>query len=65
MTYLAIAEMGIGIGPFLLGFLAPVIGFRGVYVSIAGVAMAAMCGYYVLHGRQVKHGNTLITASTP
>jgi MFS family permease len=57
-TFLAIAEMGIGIGPFLLGFLVPVIGFRGVYVSMAGVVMLAMCGYYFLHGRQVKHGNT-------
>lgn len=63
-TFLAIAEMGIGIGPFLLGFLVPVIGFRGVYISMAGVAMAAMCGYYFLHGRQVKHENMLITAST-
>lgn len=59
-TFLAIAEMGIGIGPFLLGFLVPVIGFRGVYFSVAGVVMAAMGVYYVLHGRGVKRGNALI-----
>ena len=63
-TFLAIAEMGIGMGPFLLGFLVPVIGFRGVYLSMAGVVMVSMCVYYFLHGRRVKHGNTLITAST-
>jgi MFS family permease len=59
-TFLAIAEMGLGFGPFLLGFLVPVIGFRRMYLSLAGVVMAAMCFYYVLHGRRVKHGNTHI-----
>ena len=38
-TFLAIAETGIGIGPFLIGFLVPVIGFRGMYLSLAGVVM--------------------------
>ena len=57
-TFLAIAETGIGFGPFLLGFLIPAIGFRGMYLSMAGVVILSMCFYYVLHGRHAKHGQT-------
>ncbi len=50
-TYLAIAEMGIGFGPFLLGLLIPAIGYRWVYVTMAAVVMLALLLYYVIHGR--------------
>ncbi len=53
-TFLAISEMGIGIGPFFLGFLIPVVGFRGMYISMAIVVILAMFLYYFLNGRKVK-----------
>jgi predicted MFS family arabinose efflux permease len=59
-TFYAIAEMGIGIGPFFLGFLVPVIGFCGLYINMAGVVIASMCLYYFVHGRKVKHGEQLV-----
>jgi MFS family permease len=59
-TFYAIGETGIGIGPFFLGVLIPVIGFRGLYISMAGVVIISMCLYYFLHGRKAKHGEKLI-----
>ena len=37
--------------------LVPVIGFRGVYLSMAGVVLAAMGVYYFLHGRRGSRRN--------
>ena len=50
-TFLAISETGIGIGPFLLGFLVPVIGYRGLYFCLAGLLLVIFFLYYRLHGR--------------
>lgn len=60
-TFYAIGETGIGIGPFFLGVLIPVIGFRELYIGMAGVVIVTMCLYYFLHGRRVKHGEQLVT----
>ncbi|MEN6568137.1 MAG: MFS transporter [Veillonellales bacterium] len=50
-TFFAIFDAGMGIGPFLLGFLVPTLGFRGLYICMAIVAAVCMFLYYVLHGR--------------
>lgn len=50
-TNLAISEIGIGIGPFILGLLIPGIGFRGIYRLLALVALGGMILYYFVHGR--------------
>ena len=52
-TYFIFADVGIGIGPFLLGFLIPNIGYRGLYVFLAIVVFACTVLYYFMHGRQV------------
>ena len=52
-TYFIFADLGIGIGPFLLGFLIPNIGYRGLYVFLAIVVFACIVLYYFMHGRQV------------
>lgn len=57
-TFLAIAEMGIGLGPYFLGLLLPVIGFRMLYLIMAIVVIIAMFGYYFVHGRKVKNAVT-------
>ncbi len=51
-TYFVFLDGGVGIGPSLLGFLLPVVGFRGLYVVAAGVALACTFLYYALHGRK-------------
>ncbi|CQR72194.1 Inner membrane transport protein YdhC [Sporomusa ovata DSM 2662] len=55
-TFLAIAELGIGIGPFFLGLLIPIVGFRGLYINMAVVVILSMCLYHYLHGRKSMRG---------
>lgn len=54
-TFQAIADMGIGIGPSILGFVIPAVGFRGLYVCLSGVVIAAMFLYYFMYVRRVKN----------
>lgn len=53
-TFFAIFDLGVGIGPFFLGFLVPVIGFSGLYISMACLVIVSMYLYYFLHGRTVN-----------
>ncbi|MGJ7922058.1 MFS transporter [Neobacillus sp. LXY-4] len=51
-TFFVFIDGGIGIGPFLLGFFIPIVGFRGVYVIAAIVVLACIFLYFYLHGRK-------------
>ncbi len=53
-TFLAISETGIGLGPFVLGFFIPVIGYKGVYFGLSFVSLAAMGLYSILYGSKRK-----------
>jgi MFS family permease len=55
-TYFSFYDFGIGVGPFLLGFVIPFVGFRGLYLAMAILAFACMFIYYLVHGKNVsKH----------
>lgn len=58
-TFFIFMDLGVGFGPFLLGSLIPVIGFRGLYVSMASSVVVYMVLYYFLHGRTAKNGKQL------
>lgn len=51
-TFFSFIDVGVGIGPYLLGFLIPVIGLRGMYAGMAVVVFACSFLYYFLHGRK-------------
>lgn len=51
-TYYILLDTGIGVGPFLLGFLIPVMGFRGLYIAMAVVVLICSFLYHFLHGRR-------------
>jgi len=53
-TFFIFADIGSGIGPFILGFLIPTMGYRGLYVSMGFVVFATIFLYYFLHGRKIK-----------
>ena len=55
-TYFIFADVGTGVGPFLFGFLIPILGYRGLYFSMAAVVLATSCLYYFLHGRRSGKG---------
>ncbi len=48
-TFLAVSELGIGLGPTLLGIIIPTVGFRGLYSMMAGVVVFAMFVYYMVN----------------
>lgn len=58
-TFFIFADIGSGIGPFLIGSVIPILGFRGLYVTMSIVIVANICLYYVLHGRKVEHRYSL------
>jgi MFS family permease len=59
-TYFIFLDAGLGVGPFLLGFLRPAVGFRGIYVVTAIIAFLCLFLYYALHGRKAGEEEELI-----
>ncbi|MNE10275.1 major facilitator superfamily transporter [compost metagenome] len=53
-TYFIFLDLGLGFGPFALGYLVPELGYRGLYLALVGVIVAGIGVYYVLHGRKDK-----------
>ncbi|HWR39660.1 MAG TPA: MFS transporter [Patescibacteria group bacterium] len=56
-TFFIFLDAGVGVGPFLLGFLIPATGFRGLYASMAAVVMLCIVFYYFLHSRKAPVRN--------
>jgi len=55
-TFFIFADVGSGIGPFILGFFIPIMGYRSLYVSMSIVVFATMFLYYFLHGKKQNKG---------
>jgi MFS family permease len=53
-TFLVLFDAGLGIGPFLLGFLIPLTGFRRLYMIMAGLVLVCLVLYYFLHGKKTS-----------
>lgn len=53
-TYFIFLDLGLGLGPFLLGYLVPIFGFRGLYSSLVVLILIGIPIYYALHGRKDK-----------
>ncbi len=62
-TFFSFLDGGIGIGPFLLGFVIPIFGFRSMYLLMA--VSALICGilYFYLHGKQSKRERVIPDSS--
>ncbi len=52
-TFFLLLEIGNGLGPLLLGFLIPELGFRGMYVALAVLAVLTISLYWLVHGRSL------------
>ncbi len=44
-TFYAMLDIGVGIGPFLLGIIQPAFGYGGLFTAMAGVAIVALAAY--------------------
>ncbi|MCU5745174.1 MFS transporter [Staphylococcus sp. SQ8-PEA] len=53
-TYFIGLDLGIGLGPYLLGFLINSLSYASLYGLMAIVALITMVLYYLFHGRKVK-----------
>lgn len=62
-TLLGFLDASLGFGPFLLGFLIPVMGYRELYIGMAILMIASMFLYYLLCGRTANHGETSLEDS--
>ncbi|WP_397536626.1 MFS transporter [Rummeliibacillus pycnus] len=51
-TYFIALDGGLGIGPYLLGFIIPLIGYGKLYVSLGIFIFITIAIYFVLHGRK-------------
>jgi MFS family permease len=56
-TYFIMLDFGIGVGPFLLGYMVPEYGFRGLYLAMVPLIAVGIIAYFFLHGRKEKHGD--------
>ncbi len=61
-TYFAMADLGMGIAPFLLGFLVPAVGFRGLYFCLSGLLFCCIPLYYFVHGAGAARSKAVVAA---
>ncbi|OCA85819.1 multidrug MFS transporter [Bacillus sp. FJAT-27225] len=53
-TFYICLDGGMGIGPYIIGLIVPILGFRGMYILLAAVVFGLVFLYYQLHGRNAK-----------
>ena len=53
-TYFILYDIGLGIGPFLLGFIAPITGYRTVFLLMVPLIVICIPCYHLLHGKKDK-----------
>ncbi|MFB6468770.1 MFS transporter [Cytobacillus sp. Hz8] len=51
-TFFIFIDVGYGIGPYLLGFMIPLTGYRGMYVTMGICALATIILYHFMHGKK-------------
>ena len=53
-TYFILFDLAFGVGPVLLGIIAPMIGFKALFELMSIVGVVALILYYLVHGRHVS-----------
>lgn len=51
-TYFIALDGGLGVGPYLLGYIIPVLGYGKLYVSLGIFIFITIAIYFMLHGRK-------------
>ncbi|MCC4722544.1 MFS transporter [Salinicoccus sp. RF5] len=51
-TYFIALDLGLGLGPLMLGYIVPVSGYRGMYMVLVAVILAGIAVYHFMHGRR-------------
>lgn len=58
-TFFIFLDGGLGFGPYLLGFVIPIIGFRKLYIVLGFVVLLTALIYHFLHG---KHSLKIVSS---
>lgn len=53
-TYFIFLDIGLGLGPFVFGFVVPYVGFKGLYLILTGVVVIGLVAYHFLYGRKER-----------
>ena len=53
-TFFTMYDLGIGLGPFILGFLVPYTGFKGLFICTAILSFLLIAIYYIVHGKKAS-----------
>ncbi|WP_251552129.1 MFS transporter [Neobacillus muris] len=51
-TFFIALDAGLGFGPYVLGFIIPLTGYRQLYLIMAIVVLASTALYYFMHGKR-------------
>lgn len=51
-TFFMSMDLGSGIGPVIIGFFIPFVGYQAVYIALAALAIGACALYHFAHGRK-------------
>ncbi|MED4202921.1 MFS transporter [Neobacillus mesonae] len=51
-TYFIALDAGLGFGPYVIGYIIPLTGYRNLYLIMAIVALASTVLYYFMHGKR-------------
>ncbi|MGE6377280.1 MFS transporter [Peribacillus muralis] len=53
-TFFTMYDFGIGVGPFLLGFLIPFTGFKGLFIGMSIFSFILIGIYFLVHGKKAS-----------
>lgn len=53
-TFFIFLDAGLGFGPYVLGFIIPVTGYRNLYIILGIFSLVASILYFLLHGKKEK-----------
>lgn len=53
-TYFIALDLGLGVGPLLLGYLVPATGYRGMYLTLVFLILIGIVVYFAVHGKKDK-----------
>lgn len=56
-TFFFFLDLGVGSGPFLIGHIIPIVGFRGMYMLMAVIVFSSIFLYYYVHGKKASASN--------
>jgi len=53
-TYFILYDLGLGVGPYFLGFFVPAMGYSAIFLAMVAVIFLSIVLYYFLYGKNEK-----------